>query len=246
MIQHLLLLLDNGVPIISRSYCDEEINEALISGFISAFDNFGKAALGEGIKQVQLGEKYLTLKHGQRIMVIIVSLRCVGAENQNDCVCVPSTLNKVIQEFQARYQLESDLVKTDLYRDFYPILDEIIEEHFYNHFYIKDFILNMVKGVFSSNLHGIVIFRSNQLIQYQLFPSTPKKIRYQKFYEIVRMWRRIVSSTPVIQNIYFDDFIIGMIYKKPWTIFSIWTKETPSSALKQLQESLLNSFLEYR
>ncbi len=246
MIRHLLILSSNGIPILSRSYCDEEINDALISGYISAFDNFGKAALGEGITQVQLGEKYLTLKHGQRIMVMIVSLHCVGAENQNDCVCVPFTLNKVIQEFQARYEFTSDMIKTELYRDFIPILDEIVEEHFHNHFYMKDFVLNMVKGVFSKNLYGIVIFRSNLLLQYQLLPSIPKKIRYQKFFEVIKVWRETTSITPVIQNIFFDDFIIGIIYKKPWTIFSIWTNDTPNSALKQLQESLLDNFFEFR
>ena len=100
MIQHILILTTDGLPLVSRSYCEEEVQPELISGFLSAIDSFGQASLGQGISQVQLEDKYITIKREKDIMVMVISEHCLGSSSQDDCVCLPSVLQNTLTEFE--------------------------------------------------------------------------------------------------------------------------------------------------
>ncbi|MFX0065538.1 MAG: hypothetical protein ACFFC7_25480 [Candidatus Hermodarchaeota archaeon] len=247
MIQHLLVLSLDGHLVLHRNYHGEELIGSLFSAFMSAINTFAKQTMGYEINQIQVENRYITVKRGKEIIVVLISSHCQSFEDQSSCICIPTTLDHIIQEYEKRYDsFPEEGTRASFWNPFAIAVDEIVGKHFNTHFYLENFIETLNKGIVSDGLLGVVVFKNSILFHYQLSSlKTMENIRYQILINITNIWRSAMGTLPSYQIVRFDNFTVVSSYHEPWTLFTIWDSKTPDAALPHLQKAAFKSYLEF-
>ncbi len=117
MVHNFYLFRKSGECVISRDYGNPEVDEDLISGFLSAMFSFGRNISGSNIESVLLKDKKLVFLVNDNLIF--------GAYADRD-ETVKNKLETISDEFIEKYgNLEDWSGDRDLFVDFLPRLDEI-------------------------------------------------------------------------------------------------------------------------
>lgn len=267
MIELFMILTEAGIPIFFQSYTNLEINHILLSGFLSAIDELAETSMKSGLKQVQLEDRYITIKRqalsqGEKVRFILIHQHCLGFSQQEDCICVPSTIQKISSEFLSRF-IDSKFEGEDLmvrnlegleeFHDFEDYVDSIIENHFRNHAILCNFgtdteLPNLVEKPHPM-LFGFISFLNDKLFKFHLGP-TFSNLKYPKLIKFVELWGELVSTDTSDTNftiLEFKDFKIATSIRMSnelakTSIFTFWDPEMSQEAI-QIQHTQLCDIL---
>ena len=265
MIEHLMIITEAGIPIFFRSYSNIEINHILISGFLTAIDEWAKTGMNSALKQVQLDDRYITIKRkelpqGDEVRFILVHQHCLGFRRQEDCMCVPTSLEEISSEFFSRFintnytEFESSgrkLAHPASFPDFDDFIDSVIKQHFLNHSnetgFTSDIQIPDLKELSNQKLLGAISFINDQLFKFYLNPtfSSPK---FHKLIKLAGIWSELLGndkSVPSFPILELKDFRLASSNRisknnEKVTIFSLWMLETSTDTIRRSHNHLCN------
>jgi len=265
MIEHLMIITDAGLPIFFRSYSNIEINHILISGFLSAVDEFAKAGMNSALKQIQLENRYITIKRkrlqqGEEVSFILVHQHCLGFRRQEDCVCVPSSLEEISSEFLNNF-IDTNYVEFELdenkratfaaLAEFEDFIDSVIKKHFLAHSIESEFPLDSefpdIKEISDQKFLGSISFLDDQLFKFYL-DSSFSNPQFHKLIKLAGIWSEFLgkstdASNPPILELKGFKLAFSLKMVKPeqkFTIFTLWTFDTSNDRISRLHHHLSN------
>lgn len=118
MIYNIYILTRDGLCILHRKYGGLEIDEALVTGFLSAISSFSRDISGEEFDMIVLGDKQFVSIPSENLIFVAYSDN--GDKTKN-------ILFKIKDEFINSYsQMDSWDGDKSVVKDFVPVLDEIV------------------------------------------------------------------------------------------------------------------------
>ncbi|MHA2224553.1 MAG: hypothetical protein ACXAC8_05085 [Candidatus Hodarchaeales archaeon] len=268
MIEHLMIITEAGLPIFFRSYSSTEINHILLSGFLSAIDEYAKSGMNSAVQQIQFDNRYITMRRkklnrqGGEISFILVHQHCLGFRRQGDCVCVPSSLEEISSEFFARFidhnsmEIESvDNRPTNLavFSGFGNFIDSVIKKHFLNHSIESDFSSDLelieIEEISDHNFLGTISFLNDQLFKFHL-DATFSSPKFHKLIALVGIWSEFLGkeqNLPSITVLDLKDFKVASSLKiiepsEKLTIFTLFASEASVEQIRSLHNNLCETF----
>jgi hypothetical protein len=259
MIEQFFIITEAGIPIFFRSYSNKEINHILISGFLSAIDELAKAGMNSALKQVQLDNRYITimrkrLQQGEEVRFILVHQHCLGFRRQEDCMCVPSSLEKISSEFFSQFininDLEFESNQTHL--DFEDLIDSVIRDHFLSHSmetgYISSSKFFEENEIPNQYLLGVISFINDQLNRFYLDP-TFSNLKFYKLIKLAGIWSELLGMNEnVFPILKLKDFELASSLrisetKEKVSIFSLWASNTEVKYIRKLHKRLCDTLI---
>ncbi|MHA1168673.1 MAG: hypothetical protein ACTSRU_12675 [Candidatus Hodarchaeales archaeon] len=252
MIEYIMISNIDGVPLFHRNYTSRELFTELLSGVFSAVDFFSINHMKKRLEQIQMEDRYITFRKetvsDSEILFILISQHCLGCTNQNDCICVPSTLQEIHSEFIRRYGKRKlkGVVNTGIFSGFDVYVDEIVERHFKAHCYIDNFITDFGKNKKANQeLLGFVSFKNGNLLNYHL-RSELGDLRYQKLMSSIEPWEQLLKTEKPRfkrQLSYLDGFksivsLIKMGDDDRIHLFTFWKTEISDDLMNDLHDSV--------
>ncbi|MHA2299130.1 MAG: hypothetical protein ACXAEU_23985 [Candidatus Hodarchaeales archaeon] len=255
MIEFLLVSKKSGIPILLRNYTTRELNHNILSGLFQTIDFLSKTEMNSELQQIQLKDgRYITfrkevLADGIEISFLLVSQHCLGFERQEDCICVPSTLNSIATEFTVRYK-DFDfntIFNTKHFSSFEDYIDRVFEKHFHSHFCNRDFFsFKTIKEKVSTSLLGYVLFKEGKLENYSLQPEI-SNLRYQSLMKLVIEWEKLQKNPKLKiqrQTSEFELFksVLSTIENENSDIvhmFTFWKADIKNDLMYKLHDGLI-------
>ncbi|MEM2957522.1 MAG: hypothetical protein QXS27_02640 [Candidatus Jordarchaeaceae archaeon] len=118
MIHNVYILRRDGLCVLHRKYGSLEVDENLVSGFLSAFSDFGKSISGKDLESIVFGDKKFVSLPSENL--IIVSY-CDAEDN------VVNVLKDIRDAFTQSYgSLQWWNGEQGAFQEFLPKLDEIV------------------------------------------------------------------------------------------------------------------------
>lgn len=121
---HYILILNksSGLQIYSKYYGNQEFNEVLTSGFISAIYNFGKELFGGGLHDIELGPFRVLFESNRGDQIVIIAL----LDKSDSIINIRQRLVELNDFVHEKYgdHLEKDLVERKVFQD----LDEYVRK----------------------------------------------------------------------------------------------------------------------
>jgi len=267
MIEHLMIITEAGIPIFFRSYSNIEINHILTSGFLSAVDEWAKTGMSSGLKQVQLDNRYITIRRkklsqGDEVRFILVHQHCLGFRRQEDCICVPTSLEEISSEFFSRFINTSypkfelsgrNLSHLEAFPKFDEFVDTVVKRHFLSHPNETGFTSNMqipdLKESSNEKLLGTISFIDDRLFKFYLNP-TFSSLKFYKLIKLAGIWSELLGdenreTLPILK---LKDFMLAYsnrILKNndKITIFSLWKLETNIDSIHHSHNHLCDALV---
>lgn len=101
MIQSFFLINKSGMCYLSRNYSDLEFDEALIGGFLAAFESLGTQVFKEGtINEIDYGHSKFVYTYEKELIAVAI------VEKNTDTKQVREGLLELIHEFTAVFDVE--------------------------------------------------------------------------------------------------------------------------------------------
>ncbi len=256
-------MTEAGLPIFFRRYTNLELNHILLSGFLAAIDELGKEGMNSELKQVQFDDFYITIKRqklqkGEELRFVLIHQHCLGFSRQEDCICVPSILEKTSDEFVNRimnlnfkkFEMQGKKLRSlDDFNDFEDFIDSVVENHFQKHSIVCNLVTDLefknITTTLDPKLLGFVSFKDNKLFKYYLDPSF-SAIKFHQLIQLVESWGEFLkrnTSTPDIPFQDFKDFKLAYSIKTSAEIgkcsfFTIWAPEANAEVINNNHDRL--------
>ncbi len=127
MIHNVYILKTDGTALISKRYGSLEVDEALISGFITAINTFAEQIIQRQVDEIVMGDLKFIYSRSHSLDVIYAV--CADSETSSDEI--KEIFDQVDEKFIEMYQktFSDDLLKDNsIFHEFIPSLDTLVQQ----------------------------------------------------------------------------------------------------------------------
>jgi hypothetical protein len=167
MIKKLYIIAESSANLFTYAPLEtkmDDIQDQLITGFITANVSFSEAVIGQDLNTIRVGEERLIFFKDENSKLIVAAI----ADTRDHVKLLYKVMNEILANFKSLFKKELglrnvDFSKSDKARDFKYFIDDLCEKYIFSRAKWKTFLAIAVGAVISSLLSLVFLNPSSEL-----------------------------------------------------------------------------------